>query len=196
VKAFGVLTVPIGFAFINTGFNPAENMLEVTPVMVVELTTTKLVILNPTETFETDKRFVPVIVTAVPPATGPLVGLIDVNVGRSLYVNALVKVALPPLFVTTTFLAAPTVPEGVPAVIVVALTTTTLVQGLPPMVAVMEPAKLVPVMVTDCPPDVMPLVGLMAEIVGGSTEMPLLDPNPNRLLRRSIRCHSHVDGVR
>ena len=66
-------------------------------------------------------------------------------------------------------LAVPTLPAGVVAVIVVALTTETLVAAKPPMVTGVAPVKPVPVMVTLVPPPVVPLVGEMADTVGGAT---------------------------
>lgn len=52
--------------------------------------------------------------------------------------------------------------------IVVAFTTTKLVAAVPPMVTLVAPVKLVPVMVTDVPPVVGPLVGETAVTVGGA----------------------------
>ena len=57
--------------------------------------------------------------------------------------------------VTTTF-TAPAACAGVIAVMVVALTTTTLVAAVPPNVTAVAPVKLVPVMVTLVPPAVGP----------------------------------------
>ena len=51
-------------------------------VMVVELTTLTLVVtVPPIVTIVAPVKFVPVIVTLVPPATGPLAGAIEVTVG-------------------------------------------------------------------------------------------------------------------
>ena len=66
----------------------------------------------------------------------------------------------------TRTLAVPAEPAGVVAVMVVALITVTLVAALPPMLTAVAPVKLVPVMVTVVPPGVVPLVGLIAVIVG------------------------------
>ena len=57
---------------------------------------------------------------------------------------------VPPGVVTRT-LAAPALPTGVVAVIVVAFTTITAVAAVPPIETVVAPVKPVPVMVTDCP---------------------------------------------
>ena len=77
-------------------------------------------------------------------------------------------VAVPPTVVTATLLA-PAVPAGVFAVIVVALTTTTLVATTPLTVTLVAPVRLVPEMVIDVPPLVGPEVGLTVEIVGTAT---------------------------
>ena len=81
--------------------------------------------------------------------------------------NSVLAALLPPGVVTTT-LAVPAAPAGVTAVIDVLLTTTTLVAAAPPMVIPVAPVKFVPVMVTDVPPAVGPLLGETAVTVGGS----------------------------
>ena len=60
-------------------------------------------------------------------------------------------------------------PAGVTAVMEVALTTTTLVAGLPPTVTLLAPVKLVPVMVIGVPPLNNPEFGLTLAIVGAAT---------------------------
>ena len=77
--------------------------------------------------------------------------------------------ALVPPGVVTSTLAVPAVPAGVTAVMVVELTTTTLVAAVPPMVTAVAPVRLVPVMVTDVPPAVGPLVGAIEATVGAET---------------------------
>ena len=74
--------------------------------------------------------------------------------------------ALPPLGPVTRTLAGPNEPAGVVAVIEVALTTTTLVAAVPPMVTLGVPVKPVPVMVTAWPPAIRPVAGLIALTVG------------------------------
>ena len=69
------------------------------------------------------------------------------------------------MLVTVT-VAAPTLPAGVVAVIVVLLVTTTFVAAALPNVTVAPAAKLVPVMVTAVPPAVGPLFGLTLLTVG------------------------------
>ena len=77
-------------------------------------------------------------------------------------------VTVPPAVVTATLLA-PAVPAGVFAVIVVALTTTTLVATTPLTVTLVALVRLVPEMVIEVPPLVGPEVGLTVEIVGTAT---------------------------
>ena len=76
--------------------------------------------------------------------------------------------ALVPPGVVTRMLAVPAVPAGVVAVMEVALTTTTLVAAAPPRVTLVAPVKLVPVMVTDWPPAVGPVDGLIALTAGAA----------------------------
>ena len=78
--------------------------------------------------------------------------------------NAPLLVAVPPAVVTAT-LCAPAVPVGVTAVMLVALTTTTLVAALPPTVTLVAPVKLVPVMVIEVPPNVVPDVGETRQLI-------------------------------
>ena len=59
------------------------------------------------------------------------------------------------------------------AVMVVSLTTIMFVVAVPPTVAAVAPVKLVPVMVTEVPPSVVPLVGEIEVTVGGSATLPI-----------------------
>jgi hypothetical protein len=72
------------------------------------------------------------------------------------------------LTVTVT-VAAPALPAGVVAVIVVAFTTTTFVAAAAPNATVAPAAKFVPVIVTPVPPEVGPLAGLTLLTVGITT---------------------------
>jgi hypothetical protein len=136
--------------------------------MLVLLTTTTLVAAAlPNVTVAPEAKFVPVIVTAVPPATGPFVGLILPIVGVP-YVNALERLPLCAPTVTVT-VTAPALPAGVVAVMVVLLTTTTFVAAALPNVTVAPEAKFVPVIVTAVPPEVEPLFGLTLVTVGLTT---------------------------
>ena len=62
--------------------------------------------------------------------------------------------------------AAPAAPDGVTAVTVVALTTTTEVAALPPTLTELVPVRFVPVIVIAVPPLVGPTFGETDEIVG------------------------------
>jgi len=141
----------------------------VVAVIDVLLTTTTLVAaVAPNFTVAPAAKFVPVIVTAVPPVAGPLFGLTLLTVGATTYVNPLARLPLCPLTVTVT-VTAPVLPAGVVAVIVVLFTTTTLVAAALPNVTVAPATKFVPVIVTAVPPAVDPLFGLTLLTVGVTT---------------------------
>jgi len=139
----------------------------VVAVMLILLTTTTLVAgVPPNVTAAPVAKFVPVIVTAVPPAVVPLFGDTLLTVGITAYVNPLVRLPLCPLTVTVT-VTAPAPPAGVVAVMVVLFTTATLVASVPPNVTVAPAAKFDPVIVTAVPPAVVPLLGDTLLTVGG-----------------------------
>src|SRR6266852_5745820 len=147
---------------VTTTFTAPAACAAVVAVICVALTTTTFVApVPPNVAVVPVTKFVPVMVTAVPPAAAPLLGLTLPTVGAGdVYVYPLVNV---PGFVsglvTTTF-TAPAACAAVVAVICVALTTTTLVAPVPPNVAVVPVTKFVPVMVTAVPPAAAPLPGL------------------------------------
>ena len=64
--------------------------------------------------------------------------------------------------------AAPALPAGVVAVMLVLFTTTTLVAAALPNVTVAPAAKFVPAIVTAVPPAVEPLLGLTLLTAGGA----------------------------
>ena len=78
----------------------------------------------------------------------------------------LAKLPLWPLTVTVT-VTAPAAPAGVVAVMVVLFTTVTFVAAAPPNVTVAPEPKFVPVIVTDVPPAIEPLLGATLLTVGG-----------------------------
>jgi len=82
-------------------------------------------------------------------------------------VNALSVDTLPLGVVSTTSLT-PAVPIGVNAVTEVALTTTTLVAAVPPIVTLLVPVKLVPEIVMVVAPLVGPDAGVTVPIVGSA----------------------------
>lgn len=81
--------------------------------------------------------------------------------------NALGLVTLPLGVVSTTSLT-PAVPIGVNAVTEVALTTTTLVAAVPPIVTLLVPVKFVPEIVMVVAPLVGPDAGVTVPIVGSA----------------------------
>ena len=85
-----------------------------------------------------------------------------------MYLSALLVVDVPPTPVTVTS-TAPAADTGETAVIDVAEVKVTLVAAVDPNLTVSPEANPVPVMVTDVPPAVVPLVGLTAVTVGGAT---------------------------
>ena len=125
-----------------------------------DCTTTLVAATPPTLTLVAPVKFFPIMAMLVPPRLEPVAGETEVMVGGVFAkLNAKGNVADPPAVFTITARAAPEVPAGVTAVIVVAFTTTTLVAATDPMVTLLAPNKLVPVMVTGVPPAVGPLIG-------------------------------------
>jgi hypothetical protein len=106
-------------------------------------------------------KFVPAIVTAVPPATGPLFGatLLTVGPGCDVYVNPLLKLPLCVLGLVTVTVTAPALPAGVVAMIVPLFTTVMLDAVTLPNLTVAAVSKFVPVIVTTVPPASGPLFG-------------------------------------
>lgn len=148
---------------------PAE-CAGVVAVMELLLTTvTPVVEVPPTLTAAPERKPVPVMVTAVPPAVVPEAGEILLIVGAGLlvaYVNALVSVSLWPSLLVTTTPVAPDECAGVVAVIEVLLTTVTPVADVPPIFTDAPERKPVPVIVTAVPPEVAPDVGEIAVTLG------------------------------
>ncbi len=146
----------------------------VAEMLVAFTTVTELAAAPPKLTVAGATKPVPVIVTAVPPAVEPLFGFTLVTVGAEL-----TKVKQPEhvpvwvsAFVTTTS-TAPAACAGVVALICVALTTVTPLAEDPPNVTVAGPTKPVPVIVTDVPPAVEPLVGATAAAEGAAPNVTL-----------------------
>ena len=80
--------------------------------------------------------------------------------------NAPLAVADPYGVVVSETFTAPAAPDGVTAVTVVALTTTTEVAALPPTLTKFVPVRFVPVIVIAVPPVVRPTFGDTNPIVG------------------------------
>jgi hypothetical protein len=136
-------------------------------VILVALTTLTLVqALPPTDTAVAPVKLAPAIVIDVPPAVLPEVGVTELTVGAGVtYVNSVLAAFVCPPTVTST-LAVPAFPGGVVQVSEVEETTTTDVHALAPTFTVAEFAKLVPVMVIDVPPAVLPEVGVTDVMAG------------------------------
>jgi len=142
----------------------------VVAVMVVLFTTTTFVAaVPPNVTVAPVAKFVPAIVTAVPPEIDPVFGVTLVTVGVPIYVKPFVRLPFSPPGLVTVTVTAPALLAGVVAVIVVLLTTTTFVAAPLPKVTVAPETKFVPVIVTAVPPLAGPLFGLTLVTVGEAT---------------------------
>src|SRR5439155_866517 len=136
-------------------------------IVVAVVTVTPVAAVPPIVTVAPVTKFVPVIVTPVPPAVEPDGGAMEVTVGAGpAYVKPLVNVAACVSGLVTVTFAAPAACAGVVAVIVVAFVTLTLVAAVPPMLTVAPVTKFVPVIVTVVPPAVEPDGGAMDVTVG------------------------------
>ena len=121
---------------------------------------------NPKLTPVVAPRWLPIIVTDVPPVVIPLAGEILVMMGVGTYVNRLTgSVKLVPFVVVTVTLTAP-LPTGDMALILLALTTTNDVAAVDPKLTALTLLKLVPLMITDVPPPSDPLIGAMVDTEG------------------------------
>ena len=142
----------------------------VVAVTVVSLPTDTLVAaVPPIFTPVAPVRFVPVMVTLVPPAIGPPLGLILVTVGAATKVYDVVAV---PDGVVTSTVAVPADPAGIWKVrVVVVGVAAPGVSAVPPIVTTVVPkVKFVPLIVTSrlLSPDTGPLVGLILVTVGAA----------------------------
>ncbi len=154
------LTAPADSAGVVTVRDVADAAVTVAAVEPKSTVSPEAVALNP----------VPAIVTLVPPAVVPLVGLIDVITGAGGGGVTYVYVAafdVPPDVVTVT-LTAPAAPAGAVTVsdVVDAAVTVAAVEPkstVSPDAVALNP---VPVIVTVVPPAVVPLVGLIDVIAG------------------------------
>jgi hypothetical protein len=113
-------------------------------------------------------KLVPVMVTEVPPATGPLAGptLVTAGRGNGTYVNVSAGlVALVPPGVVTVTSTVP-VPAGEMAVIDVAEFTVKLPALIEPNLTAVAPVRLAPPIVTEVPPISRPVLGLTLVTAG------------------------------
>jgi hypothetical protein len=166
VKFVVDVAVPPGVVTL-IGTPPAASAGLVTVIEVAESAVTVPATV-PKSTTDAAVRFVPVIVTAVPPADGPEVGVNDVIVGGDCEnVYCVEAVALPPGVVTVRF-TEPALSAGVVTVIDVAVSAVT-VPAVEPKSTAEALSRPVPVMVTAVPPLIVPLVGVYDVIVGAGT---------------------------
>ena len=142
-------TVPVPAGTLTVRLVPLATVTEV-PALVPKSTAV-----------EPETKPVPVTVTVLPPAWGPLFGLTSVTVGAPGVVGELVIGALiaeVPLGVVTVTSTVP-VPAGEVTVRLVAVTPLIEVPGLVPKWTAVAPVKLVPLTVTEVPPAAGPLWG-------------------------------------
>src|ERR1700676_4126950 len=144
---------------------------------VAELTTRPVPAVVPNFTTVAPVKPVPVTVTLVPPAVGPVFGLTPVTVGTggAVKVNwsdgALTSEVPPGVVTKTSTVAAASAGEMI--VMEVAELTTRPVPAVVPNFTVVAPVKPVPVTVTLVPPAVGPVFGLTPVTVGTGGGAPL-----------------------
>jgi hypothetical protein len=146
---------------------------DVAVICVAEFTVKLAAAVAPKFTAVAPVKPVPVIVTDVPPAAGPEVGVIEEIDGPPVYVNrSALPVALTPPSVETTTSTVPD-PAGDVAVICVSEFTVKPVAPAVPNRTSFAVVKPVPVMVTFVPPVVGPAVGVIpvTDGTGGIGEM-------------------------
>jgi hypothetical protein len=136
-------------------------------IWVAETTVNDVGAVDPNRTAVAPPKPVPVIVTGVPPASGPAPGLTPVTVGTGSYENLSKApvVEVPPGFVTVTS-TLPADLAGVVTVIEVDETTVNDVAAVEPKWTAMASVKPVPVIVTGVPPASGPAPGLTPVTVG------------------------------
>jgi hypothetical protein len=156
-------------AFVTVTVTDPAAWAVVVPVIVVALIVATVRADPPNETVAPKANPVPATVTDVPPAIAPVFGVTEVTVGAgATYVKQPEQVALCPSgFATTTF-TDPAAREVVVPVIAVGLVVAT-VNAAPPNATVAPVWKPLPAIVTDVPPAVGPLVGVIDATVGAAT---------------------------
>jgi hypothetical protein len=161
--------VPPGVVTV-TSTVPAVSAGEVV-VMLVSLTTVKVsAVVSPKLTTPALVKPVPVIVTAVPPASGPAAGATPVTTGSGkVYVKrSAERLAEGPPAVVTVTSTVPAEPAGAVALMRVALTTVNEVAALLPKLTAVAPVNAVPVTVTTVPPATGPEMGEILVTVGAT----------------------------
>jgi hypothetical protein len=146
---------------------PAEAAGDVTVILVFDTTFMFVPTVAPNSTVVAVSRFVPVMVTIVPPGSGPAVGEIAVTVGAATYVkSSALEVADVPPSVSTVTLTLPVPPGAVAVICVPAVFTVKLDTKVEPNLTADAPARFVPMMVTTVPPVAGPSEGVTAVTVG------------------------------
>jgi hypothetical protein len=111
----------------------------------------------------------PLMVTWLPPASGPKLGSREVTTGRAANLNRFPDAAaLVPAGVVTVTSTVPAFSAGEVAVICVLLSTVNDVAATLPKFTAVAPLKAVPAMVTEVPPAVGPTLGLTEVTAGGT----------------------------
>jgi hypothetical protein len=142
---------------------------EVAVIELSELGVNEVAAVDPKSTAVTLVKPVPVIVTEVPPATGPTEGLTPVIAGADAYVNSSAELPVadvPPGVFTVTLTGPKTVDAGALVVISPSETIVNGVAAFDPNLTTLAPSKPVPVIVTGVPPAIGPTAGLMLVTVG------------------------------
>jgi hypothetical protein len=146
---------------------PASPAGEVAVTLVSLTTVTPVATALPKLTVTGAMNPVPVMVTDVPPASGPALGRTAVTVGTAAYVkwSAELVAEVPPgvVTVTSTMLAAP---AGEVALMLVSLATVNEVAASVPKSTAVAPVNPVPVIVTTVPPAIGPALGRTVVTVG------------------------------
>ena len=145
---------------------------EVVVISVAETTVNDVARVDPNSTVLALVIPVPRTTTDVPPVSGPAVGVTEVTMGRTTYVNlSAAEVGDVPPGVVTVMFTVPTEPAGEATVICVPDTTVTVVPGFAPNNTDVAPLRFVPVTVTDVPPTNGPADGETPVTVGAATNV-------------------------
>ena len=171
-SADDVADVPPGVMTVTASTGPDCSAGDFAVIEVALETVYDVAAIPPKYTLVAPVKPVPVMITLVPPAAGPVFGLTLVTVGGPSKVNwsAADGAEVPPGVVTVTS-TVPAPSPGVVAVIEVALLITYDVAGMPPKYTLVANFKFVPVMVTEVPPPNGPAVGEIPMTVGGATKV-------------------------
>ena len=146
---------------------PADAAGVFATISVFDMTVTSVAGMPPTVTVIPSRKFSPVMVIGVPPATGPRDAEMSVIVKEPTNVKATGSVEDCPSGLVTTTSATPADAAGVVTAISVAEITVMPVATTPPMVTCAPSTKSVPAIAIVVPPVVGPLVGVMLVTLGG-----------------------------